>query len=42
MCREEEVELCRKVVAHLNRLKPKFAIVCGDLTNHMPELYPET
>lgn len=39
---EDEVALCQEAVRRLNKLKPRFAIVCGDLVHHTPELYPDT
>ena len=27
---------------HINRLKPAFVVVCGDLVHHVPEIYPNT
>lgn len=33
---EQEAELVAKAVDHINRLKPRFVIVCGDLTNATP------
>jgi len=33
---EKEVELVAKAVEHINRLKPRFVIVCGDLVNANP------
>ncbi len=33
---DREVELVRKAVEHVNRLKPRFVIVCGDLVNANP------
>jgi len=40
--REEEA-LVARAVAHINRLKPRFAVVCGDLTHATPghERYEE-
>ena len=32
----EEEALAEAAVAHINRLKPKFVVVCGDLVNAMP------
>ena len=32
----EEVELVVRTVAHINRLQPRFVIVCGDLTHAAP------
>jgi len=29
----EELELCEEAVKHINRLRPAFVIVCGDLTD---------
>lgn len=34
---EKEAALAQQAVEHINRLRPKFAIVCGDLTNATPE-----
>jgi len=34
---EEEEAMCNVAVDHINRLKPAFAIVCGDMTNSYPE-----
>ena len=34
---EEETATLTKAVEHINRLKPKFAIVCGDLVHEFPE-----
>lgn len=34
--------LCEQAVRQLNALRPKFAIVCGDLVHHMCELYPDS
>lgn len=34
---EQEVALVEKTVQHINRLHPRFVIVCGDLTNATPE-----
>uniref|UniRef100_A0A6B2LC37 Calcineurin-like phosphoesterase domain-containing protein n=1 Tax=Arcella intermedia TaxID=1963864 RepID=A0A6B2LC37_9EUKA len=28
-------------VLHLNRLHPRFAIICGDFVHHLPEIYPQ-
>ena len=39
---DDEMRLSEECVEHINRLKPKFAIVCGDLTNHMAQMYPNT
>jgi len=39
---EKELQLCQEAVDTINRLKPRFVIVCGDLVHHMPELYPNT
>jgi len=36
VCWDKEVLLLEKAVEHINRLKPKFVIVCGDLTNAKP------
>jgi len=34
---EAEEAMCNVAVEHINRLKPAFAIVCGDMTNAYPE-----
>ena len=34
---DEEEATLSKAVEHINRLKPKFAIVCGDLVHEFPE-----
>ncbi len=34
---EQEAVLAQRAVEHINRLRPRFAIVCGDLTNATPE-----
>ncbi|QDV12663.1 Calcineurin-like phosphoesterase superfamily domain protein [Rosistilla oblonga] len=34
---DQEVDLVRRAVEHINRLRPRFVIVCGDLTNATPE-----
>jgi len=36
-----ELDKCRQAVEALNRLRPKFAIVCGDLVNMWPANDPE-
>jgi serine/threonine-protein phosphatase CPPED1 len=33
---EQETDLFTRAVMHINRLKPRFAIVCGDLVNQPP------
>lgn len=33
---EQETELFSRAVEHINRLKPRFVIVCGDLVNAAP------
>lgn len=33
---EEEVALCHRAAEEVNRLRPAFAIVCGDLIDEMP------
>jgi 3',5'-cyclic AMP phosphodiesterase CpdA len=33
---EVESEMLRLAIRHINRLKPKFVVVCGDLVNAMP------
>ncbi|WP_442509268.1 metallophosphoesterase [Novipirellula sp. SH528] len=33
---EQEVALVQQAVEHINRLRPRFVIVCGDLTNATP------
>eukprot|EP01134_Creolimax_fragrantissima_P004540 CFRG4540T1 len=39
---EEEQSQSERAVVHINRLKPDFVIICGDLVNHMVEIYPGT
>lgn len=39
---DDDMALCAEAVRHLNRLKPKFVIVCGDLVHHLPSMYPDT
>ena len=34
---EQEAVLAQQAVDHINRLRPRFVIVCGDLTNATPE-----
>lgn len=34
---EQEVALAQQAVEHINRLRPRFVIVCGDLTNATPD-----
>lgn len=34
---EQEAVLAQQAVEHINRLRPRFVIVCGDLTNATPE-----
>jgi len=34
---EKEAALTQQAVKHINRLRPRFVIVCGDLTNATPE-----
>lgn len=34
---EQEAALVQRTVEHINRLRPRFVIVCGDLTNATPE-----
>jgi 3',5'-cyclic AMP phosphodiesterase CpdA len=34
---EQEASLAQQAVEHINRLRPRFVIVCGDLTNATPE-----
>lgn len=34
---EEELELCRRAVDEVNRLRPAFAIVCGDMIDEFPD-----
>lgn len=34
---EQEVALVEQAVEHINRLHPRFVIVCGDLTNATPD-----
>ncbi|XP_059084215.1 serine/threonine-protein phosphatase CPPED1-like [Tigriopus californicus] len=40
---EKEIELCRQSVEIINNLdpKPKFFIICGDLLDAMPDLWPD-
>eukprot|EP00122_Pirum_gemmata_P009178 Pgem_evm1s8485 len=38
---EEEMVRSRKAVQHINRVKPAFAIVCGDLIHMSPLIYPK-
>ena len=33
---DQEAALTQKAVQHINRLRPRFVIVCGDLTNAVP------
>ncbi len=33
---EQEAALAQRAVQHINRLRPRFVIVCGDLTNATP------
>mmetsp|Transcript_2694 Transcript_2694/g.4713 ORF Transcript_2694/g.4713 Transcript_2694/m.4713 type:complete len:339 (+) Transcript_2694:599-1615(+) len=37
---DEELELCKRAVREINRLKPNFVIVVGDLVNAHPNIYP--
>jgi len=39
---DEEIRLAKLAVETINRLKPRFAIICGDLVHHMPELFSDT
>lgn len=34
---EQETALVQRAVEHINRLRPRFVIVCGDLTNATPD-----
>lgn len=34
--------LCEKAVEEINKLKPVFVCVCGDLVHHLPEIYLES
>lgn len=34
---DQEVALVERAVEHINRLRPRFAVVCGDLTNATPD-----
>ncbi|WP_145169002.1 metallophosphoesterase [Rubripirellula lacrimiformis] len=34
---EQEAALVQRTVQHINRLRPRFVIVCGDLTNATPK-----
>jgi len=36
VCWDKEILLLEKAVEHINRIKPKFVVVCGDLTNAKP------
>ncbi|NGX57631.1 MAG: 3',5'-cyclic adenosine monophosphate phosphodiesterase CpdA [Chlamydiae bacterium] len=36
LCWDKEILLLEQAVDHINRLRPKFVIVCGDLTNAKP------
>ena len=40
---EAEIELCRRSVEVINRMRPrpKFVIVCGDLVDAMPQVSTE-
>ena len=40
---EEEIKLCRQTVKILNAMRPRpaFFIVCGDLVDAMPNLWPD-
>ena len=40
---EREIELCRQSVKVLNSMRPRaaFFIVCGDLVDAMPDLWPD-
>lgn len=37
---DHEAQLATEAVRHINSIKPKFAIICGDLVNYLPVLYP--
>lgn len=37
---DPEIDLTKRAVHHVNRLRPAFAIICGDLTNSLVELTP--
>jgi len=39
---DEEIRLAKLAVETINRIKPRFAIICGDLVHHMPELFSDT
>jgi hypothetical protein len=39
---DEEMELSKKAVEQINRLKPRFAVICGDLVHHLADIYPDT
>lgn len=34
---EREAALVQKAIEHINRLRPRFVVVCGDLTNATPQ-----
>lgn len=36
LCWEEELELTSRMIGFINRAKPKFVVVCGDLVNAWP------
>jgi predicted MPP superfamily phosphohydrolase len=36
----EDIALTERAVHHINRIRPAFAVVCGDLTNSLVELTP--
>jgi 3',5'-cyclic AMP phosphodiesterase CpdA len=36
----EDIALSERAVHHINRLRPAFAVVCGDLTNSLVDLTP--
>merc|ERR1711988_426514 len=38
----KEMELAELAVEFVNMVRPRFAIMCGDLVHHVPELYPNT
>src|SRR3989338_596869 len=35
-----DIANAERAVAVINRVRPRFAVVCGDLINMMPEIYP--
>lgn len=33
----KEINMCKESVKHINRLKPAFVIICGDLIDAFPD-----